>query len=860
MLRKLLKYMIVVIAPLLAACNDGFVEETDTANGNDMLTIFLRSSNATRADGYSDTDDSKNNEDAINNVFIAFYPNQYGEDTEPLAVFKPGELTLTGSNASVSVSVKMTPDLINTLFSDTDGASCKFFALANLTADEQNSIGENPTISQLKSLSIGSEFATKAVQDMFVMSGGGTATYRKVSVRNKYATGSGTLTRTAARITLNVSLDPHEITDSQGNTWTPLTTGDNIRVLLNKGVKNSIVNPTSDPAEDDYFSVGLGQSAVVRNLNGSGDGPYSMSVPFYSYPNKWDNDDSEEQNRTTMTLVMRWQRETGTGTTTRTFYYQVPVTPNAELVSNHSYQVNLTVGMLGSLTPDTAVEIDNVTYQVVNWGSVGVDVELSDTRYLIVNPTSFEVDNEASFRIPFYSTHDVEITDISVSYQLFNFYSGTQGNLATITINKTAIDNSNDRATDGSKFCDYDIVYDTTTKQYYISINHPLKIYTPYNSSGNEIPMTKNTYGSVEPATVSSNISYLTATTDDAFSVFTITVKIKHKDNDSFSDTVEITQYPGMYITPKTNPGGSYYSRYVSGYTSGNYLGNSSNNNYSSYGLYDFGYAYVNPQETTIGNITYIINDVSLGGLTPLEGATGKNPNMYVVTITQLSGDNYVIGDPRLTSINNTLASDNNGNLEESNSSAATWNNSAPALYGDSPRRLTYYYPTDESAATENMIAPKFRIASQYGALGKGVQSTSHVTKVNARKRMATYQEQDCPAGRWRLPTKAELLYMINLQLNHYIPDLFNLDTSSGYVTAQGAFVYDNKTKELKESTATYFYVRGVYDEWYWENVKNYVLKPTEDNVYNYTLGDVPRDATRSANLIKAYNDKISGK
>lgn len=321
MLRKLLKYMIVIAAPLLTACNDDFVRDRDTANGNDMLTIFLRSSNSTRADGYSETDDSRNNEDAIKNVFIAFYPNQYGEDTEPLAIFKPEELTLTGSKTSVSVGVKMTPELINTLFSDTNGATCKFFALANLTEAERNQIGENPTIAQLKTLSITSEFATKAVQDMFVMSGTGTATYTKVSERNKYATGVSNLTRTAARISLNVSLDPHEITDSEGNVWTPLTTGDNIRVLLNRGVKNSTVNPTTNPGEDDYYTVGLGQSAVVRNLNGSGDGPYSMSVPFYSYPNKWDNDDSEEQNRTTMTLVMRWQRDTGTGTTTRTFYY-----------------------------------------------------------------------------------------------------------------------------------------------------------------------------------------------------------------------------------------------------------------------------------------------------------------------------------------------------------------------------------------------------------------------------------------------------------------------------------------------------------------------------------------------------------
>lgn len=873
MLRKHLKYLIWVLSPLLMGCSDDFVEN-QVSSDNDMLTISLRSSNVTRAD--SETDDSNNNEDAIKNVLIAIYPNEYGEETEAIAVFKPGDLTLNGTNGSTVVSKKLTPALIQTLFGDTNGSSCKFLAVANLKDTELNAISGKPTIAQLKSLVISSEFSTKKIQDSFVMSGSGTVTYVQNSARDKKAIGNGTLSRTAARISLSISLDPNEITDNEGNVWTPVTSGDNIRVLINRGVAKSKVAQANQPAEEDYYNVALSQAGVVRYLSGTNSGTFSMDVPFYSYPNKWDNTDNEEQNRTTMTLVMRWQRITESGTTTRTFYYQVPVTPNNEIVSNHSYQVNLTVGMLGSLTPDTPVEITNVTYQVVDWGSAPINVDLNDTRYLIVNPNSYEVNNEASFRIPFYSTHEVEITDIQMEYSMFNFYSGTVGQVVDIDVSKNAIDNSNARAAEGEKFCTYAIEYDNTTKQYYVVINHPLKIWTPHNSSGQEVPMTGNA-SAVDPATASSNISYLTATTDDAFSAFTITVNIKHKDNDSFADAFVITQYPGMYITPKNNPGGSYLSRYYPGSSDSrfnsypsttvsltNYLHDNNTYNYTfRMGSFNYGYAYVNPQVQTTGNYSgYIYNDESLGGLRIY---TNPNTNMYVITTTRLGeGSNYVIGDPRSTEIDNTLTGSNtttgNGSLVSFRSDeAGTWCNAATALYDpgtDGTRRLKYYYPTLETSETQNMIAPKFRIASQYGALGR---VRTHVTRDEARRRLATYQEQGCPAGRWRIPTKAELEYMINLQNKGYIPDLFTTGSESGYITAQGAFIV-NADGSLTASTATHYYVRGVYDEWYWEQETEYALKPTEDGVYNYTLGDVPRNVERSVNLIKAYNDKLSGK
>ncbi len=104
---------------------------------------------------------------------------------------------------------------------------------------------------------------------------------------------------------------------------------------------------------------------------------------------------------------------------------------------------------------------------------------------------------------------------------------------------------------------------------------------------------------------------------------------------------------------------------------------------------------------------------------------------------------------------------------------------------------------------------------------------------------MATYQELNKPAGRWRLPTYGELEFIISLSSTGKIPELY----SSGeyYWTAQGACrVNSDGTITLNTSQTDDVYCRGVYDEWYWEQYPQYKITPTGTN-YSYTLGDVPR-------------------
>lgn len=134
--------------------------------------------------------------------------------------------------------------------------------------------------------------------------------------------------------------------------------------------------------------------------------------------------------------------------------------------------------------------------------------------------------------------------------------------------------------------------------------------------------------------------------------------------------------------------------------------------------------------------------------------------------------------------------------------------------YTNNKNNICYYYPTDESSLTENMIAPKFRIASSWG-------TTQVMTREAARKRCATYQEQGRPAGRWRLPTKGEMAYIVGLSSMGRIPTLFSPSSSGngGYWTAHGAHTFNTGNPTLiyvEKTTNGTASARCLYDEWYW--------------------------------------------
>lgn len=252
----------------------------------------------------------------------------------------------------------------------------------------------------------------------------------------------------------------------------------------------------------------------------------------------------------------------------------------------------------------------------------------------------------------------------------------------------------------------------------------------------------------------------------------------------------EITQYPAIYIEGDYNPDG-LNNRFVYG------KGGSTNNVYDD-------------DEQWHGWGEYHGN--SLGGVNnPNSGSSSNNnQNQYTIYITSfdIEGSDYAIGDPRSSTV------DNLEHLQDTQG--------RDAETGEM-RSLTYYYPTRKEDVA-NVIAPVFKIASSWGVVDSG-----SLTYETAQRRCASYQENGYPAGRWRIPTEAEIEYIVSLSDRGVIPTLFGGD----YYASSGRY-YDNESNPKgfhPESNG--HSVRCVYDVWYWGNGK--ISDPDE-----FTWGDAP--------------------
>jgi hypothetical protein len=129
--------------------------------------------------------------------------------------------------------------------------------------------------------------------------------------------------------------------------------------------------------------------------------------------------------------------------------------------------------------------------------------------------------------------------------------------------------------------------------------------------------------------------------------------------------------------------------------------------------------------------------------------------------------------------------------------------------WGDNAEKIMIGGDTEEY---DNIIAPSFKIQSSYGA------ATNSVYYRVAQKRCATYQEAGYPAGRWRLPTLAEIQYVIYLQNQGVIENMFSTN-SQGYWTSSGGRIIVSSnayTGNYNSNGGNNCFVRCVYDTWYW--------------------------------------------
>lgn len=281
----------------------------------------------------------------------------------------------------------------------------------------------------------------------------------------------------------------------------------------------------------------------------------------------------------------------------------------------------------------------------------------------------------------------------------------------------------------------------------------------------------------------------LSGTTYDV-SEYEIVFTLRQKDATSYSKTITIKQSPAIMIDMERN------TQTTSPYS-----------------------AYVNNGSVGTQGGTYYL------GSSPGSGSsTNSNYNMVIIETTVLPSDSkYMLGDPRTTTIDNLNA--NWPNSTNPTQATNAWSANTASIQGTT-RRLSYYYPVRWDGSADNIIAPKFRIASSRGA-------TQPMTYANAFRRCASYQEFGYPAGRWRVPTVAEIQYIAKLNADGKIERLLgstnNGETtqywcSSGFIT-----VYDGTNAASKQTPVPHpgettssanTYVRCVYDDWYWDGMK----------------------------------------
>lgn len=225
---------------------------------------------------------------------------------------------------------------------------------------------------------------------------------------------------------------------------------------------------------------------------------------------------------------------------------------------------------------------------------------------------------------------------------------------------------------------------------------------------------------------------------------------------DGLTETLTLVQYPPIYIEGESNKDDGGSNRFV----------------------------YKSKKEGSISDD----RGKGIGSVAHYEDGSNHNPNQYTIYATVLDeASKYVIGDPRVSQPTSLSALNSYGN----------------------PSGLRNYYPTKDGDEVRNMIAPAFKIASSWG-------QTTSTSYSQLQKRCAAYQENGYPAGRWRIPTEAEIQFVIGLSDEGYIPELFDGDyyASSGRYYRSGRGFSSNPDKNGSHA------VRCIYDVWYWGDDK----------------------------------------
>lgn len=782
MLKKYYIYYIITllsVSMLFSGCVDDFDTPSQPCTDSINLNVSVPVSLNTRAS------EDVLNEFIVKSLHLYFFPKTGHDDAVSEYVFDYQLGEEFSYSRSLFIPLPADAQKPGGIFGTTDD-ECYVYAVANVS----ESLLTGKTMEALKSTFISSNFANTVVQDYFAMDG---TSVLSLDRTNRIVTGDIHLQRAASKLTLSVDLPASiTVTETINNPMTGVITEEDvtyisrpndIRVLFTNGVSDSELNCEPRPADENFLysnELGSASGSAFKYDDSQPKYKYVQDVPFYSYPNSWDP--YSPTGNSYLTLIVPWTYTDANGINITKFtYYKLAVQQGRNFIArNTHYDMRVSVSRLGGTTIEEPVDMLLDWDYAIQWNTQTLPTDIKEVSYLLLNNNDFdtaldayyfEMNNETEISIPFSSSHPVIIDSVTLTWRDFQNNANRE-----ITLKPTGNTNNTYR---------YDTLsgYESHKTTYYAGIEV------------DQVNSTLNLERELFHILYSDSKAQIN-TGETAINTFTFTIKLRHDVDDyspndpSQNATVVIRQIPAIYITSQKTEKSVY--RFVNTYNA-----NVAYNNRNPKGFLS---------NSTITNTTQL--KYHLGSLNNTESNT-KNFNTYIINITKFdSNSDYVIADPRSRSIDNLSVTSTN------TINPADWS----VEYNG--RQLQYYYTADDDSQKSRFIAPRIRIASQWGI-------TVDITREGALRRCASYQENGRPAGRWRVPTFAEIEFISTLSNKGLIPYLFGDATNSGnsyadYWCATGAIAVDNSATNprvfVPTDNATKRSVRCVYDEWYWGN------------------------------------------
>ena len=760
--------------------------------------------------GISGTEAGENNyhENVISSVDFFFYP---GDATSEPATYHIRYDNL-GKRGNAVFRVELTTNQVNYQIFPAQAAitEATVFAIANVPSSLLSGL-EDTSLDNIGRQMVTTDFVNSAYtnhrQEQFIMSGTSTITLTG-RTQKVVAQGMVGMARYASKITVGIKMDdPMAVDtgrkDNEDNPiyeyWTPRP--HEMQIYLVDGMSKVALSGAPagkglqwKPVDADYLNY---RNNSMRFYNGAGelyldkDGDYYQTFPMYTYPYHWQSGSIEDGSREPyLKLVLPWDRqpdpEHGISAFQREFYYKILIPQDTRggeyensFVRNNWYHYNIGVGVLGSETDEAAVPLEASMF-IVYWQDKDVvikQVSIGNARYLSVEKEEYILNNQDGVDVRYTTSNPITIKDIHVTRP----YYGENPSAGQIKYGATV------RQVSHTDEIAYDDIYPDGS--WYLEYSEDQR--KALDPDGKD--WLQDVDGVVR-FTHKLNNDY--QTDDFDYSPYTITFAVGHADSKEawmmkYDKHVTIVQKPGLYIEALPNP--DTWTG-VTGATTPDH----------------WGYVYVNNDQLTRARFDAdpLHNNSAwrLDHIWRVVHYSSGGTDMYKIDVSVLpdisdvSGTfEFVLGDPRQS----TEAHLRDGLEAPYNEPFAT----APAIEGGE-RSLQHYYPTENSERTRHMLAPSYRISTKLS--GSEYNGTP---MEQAKMRCAALQESGFPAGRWRIPTEAEIRFISNLSAH----GVFEWQFGGTYWSANGAVYVDKNTKKITpKPNVTVALLRCVYDTWYW--------------------------------------------